>query len=164
MYQLGIFTGKDLKGKDLNFLTEHFGKQGDFYYNIVRGIHLSEVKPNRESKSVGAERTFDFNISSEIFLFEKIDKIANEVSKRLIKSNLAGKTITLKIKYADFKLQTRGVTLPYFVKESSIIKETAKQLLLKEKLSNSVRLIGVQVSNLNNHQKKTIGVQLTFDF
>ncbi len=164
MYQMGIFTGRDLKKRDLETLTHDFGKQGAYYYDIVRGIHLSEVKPNRESKSVGAERTFDFNISSEVFLYEKIDKIAKEVSKRLAKSNLSGKTITLKIKYADFKLQTRSTTLPYFVREAAIIKDSAKNLLHKEKLSNSVRLIGIQVSNLNNHQTKQVAVQLKFDF
>lgn len=164
MYQLGIFTGKELKNQSLEFLTQHFGKQGAFYYNIVRGIHNSEVKPHRESKSVGAERTFEYNISSEVFLFEKIEKIAKEVSKRLQKSNLSGKTITLKIKYSDFKLQTRSTTLPYFVKDAAVINDTAKSLLFKEKLSNSVRLVGLQVSNLNNHQKKQVAVQLKFDF
>ncbi|HAX14858.1 MAG TPA: DNA polymerase IV, partial [Leeuwenhoekiella sp.] len=58
MYQLGIFTGNDLKSKSLEFLQEKFGKSGNHYYNVVRGIHLSEVKPHRIRKSLGAERTF----------------------------------------------------------------------------------------------------------
>lgn len=117
MYQLGIFTGKDLKAKTQEYLEEHFGKSGTYYYQLVRGIHLSEVKPNRESKSVGAERTFDTNIASEVFLEQKLESIAKELSKRLEKKKLSGKTITLKIKYSDFKLQTRSKSLPYFVND-----------------------------------------------
>ena len=123
MYQLGIFTGKDLKSKTLEYLYENFGKSGRYYYYIVRGIHNSEVKPNRTRKSLAAERTFNENLSSEIFMLEKLDKIAKEVSRRLEKSKVAGKTVTLKIKYSDFTLQTRSKTLPYFVSDKSIILE-----------------------------------------
>ena len=135
MYQLGIFTGKDLKSKTLEYLYENFGKSGRYYYYIVRGIHNSEVKPNRTRKSLAAERTFNENLSSEIFMLEKLDKIAKEVSRRLEKSKVAGKTVTLKIKYSDFTLQTRSKTLPYFVSDKSIILETAKDLLYQEKIN-----------------------------
>src|SRR5690606_21882253 len=174
MYQLGIFTGKDLKSKTIDYLDEHFGKSGRFYYYVVRGIHNSEVKPDRIRKSLAAERTFNENLSSEIFMLEKLDKIAKEVSKRLEKSKVAGKTITLKIKYSDFTLQTRSKTLPYFISDKSIILETAKDLLYQEKLSNSVRLLGISMSNLNTEkpkkhtpektEQKTISVQLQFEF
>ncbi len=164
MYQLGIFTGKDLKAKTQEYLEEHFGKSGTYYYQLVRGIHLSEVKPNRESKSVGAERTFDTNIASEVFLEQKLESIAKELSKRLEKKKLSGKTITLKIKYSDFKLQTRSKTLPYFVNDSQLLLETAKELLYQEKLENSVRLVGISMNNLNNQEKKLVAVQLKFDF
>src|SRR5690606_8371296 len=66
MYQLGIFTGADLKQKPVEFLEKHFGKSGAFYFDVVRGIHNSEVKPSRIAKSVAAEHTFDENLSSEI--------------------------------------------------------------------------------------------------
>jgi len=164
MYQLGIFTGKDLKAKTQEYLEEHFGKSGIYYYQLVRGIHLSEVKPNRESKSIGAERTFDTNIASEVFLEQKLESIAKELSKRLDKKKLSGKTITLKIKYSDFKLQTRSKTLPYFVNDSQLLLETAKELLYQEKLENSVRLVGISMNNLNNQEKKLVAVQLKFDF
>jgi DNA polymerase-4 len=169
MYRLGIFTGLDLKGKSLPFLEEHFGKGGTFYYNVVRGIHLSPVKPNRIPKSVGAERTFDENLSSEIFMLERLDSIAFELEKRLKKSNIAGKTVTLKIKFSDFSLQTRSKTLPFFVADQSLILETTKELLYQEKLENSVRLLGISLSNLNTEKKEklqdeVISVQLQFDF
>jgi DNA polymerase-4 len=173
MYQLGIFTGKDLKTKTIEYLDEHFGKSGRYYYHIVRGIHNSEVKPNRIRKSLAAERTFNENLSSEIFMLEKLDKIAKEVAKRLEKSKVAGKTVTLKIKYSDFTLQTRSKTLPYFISDKDVILETAKDLLYQEKMSNSVRLLGISMSNLNTEdQKKTaskvtgkvVSVQLRFGF
>ena len=173
MYQLGIFLGKDLKSKTMDYLEEHFGKAGSYYYLLVRGIHNSEVKPNRIRKSLAAERTFNENLSSEIFMLEKLDKIAKEVSKRLEQSKVAGKTVTLKIKYSDFTLQTRSKTLPYFVSDKAIILETAKDLLYQEKMSNSVRLLGISLSNLNtedlktklkNQKEKSVNVQLKFSF
>ncbi len=173
MYQLGIFTGKDLKSKTLESLEGHFGKSGSYYYHIVRGIHNSEVKPNRIRKSLAAERTFNENLSSEIFMLEKLEKIAKEVSKRLESSNVAGKTVTLKIKYSDFTLQTRSKTLPYFVSDTNIILETSKELLYQEKLNNSVRLLGISMSNLNTEVSKKlkleekeniVSVQLKFEF
>src|SRR5690606_32940112 len=143
MYQLGIFTGKDLKEKTIDYLDSHFGKSGRYYYYVVRGIHNSEVKPNRIRKSLAAERTFGENLSSEIFMLEKLEQIAKEVSNRLLKSKVSGKTITLKIKYSDFTLQTRSKTVPYFMSDQSVILETAKDLLFQEKLNNSVRLLGI---------------------
>ncbi|WP_179333843.1 DNA polymerase IV [Winogradskyella costae] len=174
MYQKGIFTGRDLKEKSLEYLDKNFGKSGRYYYDVVRGIHLSDVKPNRIRKSLAAERTFSKNLSSEIFMLEKLEHISEEVSKRLNKSNVSGKTITLKIKYSDFTLQTRSKTLPYFVSDKSVILETAKDLLYQNTLNNSVRLLGISLSNLNtekpkktkllNTEKNAISVQLKFSF
>ncbi|NRB83289.1 MAG: DNA polymerase IV [Winogradskyella sp.] len=173
MYQKGIFTGQDLKAKSLEFLDENFGKSGVYYYHVVRGIHNSEVKPNRTRKSLAAERTFSENLSSEIFMLDKLDHIAQEVARRLEKSKVSGKTITLKIKYSDFTLQTRSKTLPYYVQDKSIILDTAKDLLYQEHLNNSVRLLGISLSNLNTDSEKiklkqskdkSVSVQLKFDF
>ncbi len=172
MYTLGIFTGKDLKEKSLEFLNRHFGKNGVYYYEVVRGIHLSEVKPHRIPKSVGAERTFSENLSSEIFMLGKLENIAAELERRLVKGKIAGKTLTLKIKYSDFTLQTRSKTLPYFVSNKDLIFEVAKELLFQAELQNSVRLLGISLANLNTEkkaeaskkEKETVYVQLKFDF
>lgn len=170
MYKLGIFTGKDLKSKSLEFLESHFGKSGKHYYYVVRGIHNSAVKAERIPKSVGAERTFSENLSSEIFMLERLEHIAKELEGRLKKSGIAGKTITLKIKYSDFTLQTRSKTLPYFVADKDLIIATAKELLYQERLENSVRLLGLSLANLNteireHHKTKdVVSVQLSFDF
>jgi len=169
MYAIGIFTGLDLKLKSELFLSQQFGKSGRYFYQAVRGIHLSEVKPHRLQKSVGAERTFSENISSEVFLKEKITKVAKELSKRLATSKLAGKTITLKLKYSDFNLQTRSKTIAYYISDANLIDEIAKELLYQEPLENSVRLLGISLSKLNNEEKTKnsqtpISVQLYIDF
>lgn len=164
MYQLGIFTGLELKSKSLDFLTTHFGKSGAFYYHVVRGIHNSEVKPDRITKSVAAEHTFDTNLSSEIFMLEQLDNIATNLERRLKKQNIAGKTVTLKIKYSDFSQQTRSKTVPYFIADKGLILENVKELLYQERMKDSVRLLGISLSNLNTEQKKTVVVQLQFAF
>jgi DNA polymerase-4 len=106
-------------------------------------------------------------------MLEKLAHIAEEVSKRLNNSKVAGKTVTLKIKYSDFSLQTRSKTLPYYINDKSLILETAKDLLYQEKLHNSVRLLGISMSNLNIEstttkvavvKEKVVSVQLKFEF
>lgn len=168
MYKLGIFFGKDLKEKSLEFLQEHFKNSGVHYYNSIRGTFSSEVTPNRVRKSVASEHTFSKNLTSEIFMMEKLEGISEELEQRLKKLNVAGKTITLKIKYSDFKIQTRSKTLPYFVREKSVLLKTAEDLLYQDAVLNSVRLLGISVTNLNiNQQKKQekpVSVQLKFDF
>jgi len=168
MFNLGIFTGKNLKAKSEDFLTEHFKSSGSHYYNLVRGNYHSLVKTDRKRKSVAAEHTFMTNLTSEIYMMEKLEKISEELERRLTKSKVSGKTITLKIKYSDFTTQTRSKTLPYFVKEKGILLETVKELLFQDKVLNSVRLLGISVTNLNIHSKKKpekpINVQLKFEF
>lgn len=167
MYQLGIFTGRDLKAKSLDFLKNHFKNSGDHYYKVVRGNHFSEVKPNRIQKSVAAEHTFSQNLTSEVYMMERLEAIAEELQSRLERSKVAGKTITLKIKYSDFSVQTRSKTLSLYIKDKNILLATVKELLFQEKVKESVRLLGISVSNLNNKspiEQKVIDVQLQFEF
>ena len=167
MYNLGIFKGNDLKEKSLEYLTEHFKKSGQHYYSIVRGIHHSKVKSDRIRKSIAAERTFMENLTSEVYMLEKLDRIAEELERRLKNSKVSGKTVTLKIKYSDFTMQTRSKTLPYFITDKSLLLATVKELLYQEKMQNSVRLLGISVTNLNTDTKKkekVIDVQLKLEF
>lgn len=167
MFQLGIFTGKDLKSKSLEFLIDHFKNSGEHYFKIVRGIHNSEVKPNRIQKSIAAEHTFAKNLTSEVYMLERLEKIAEELENRLNRSKVAGKTVTLKIKYSDFTTETRSKTLLYFIKDKVVLLSTVKDLLYQGKIKNSVRLLGISVTNLNNQTKKkeeVMDVQLKFEF
>ena len=164
MYNLGIFKGKDLKKKPLEELVKSFGKSGTHYYNIVRGIHNSAVKPNRIRKSIAAERTFSENLSSEIFMIERLDKIADELEKRMKKTDTKGKTITLKIKYSDFTQQTRSKTKTNFMQTKEEFFPVVKELLYQDKLVNSVRLLGLSFGNLNTEEVVPFWVQLQFEF
>lgn len=164
MNNLGIFNGLDLKKRPLEELTKLFGKSGTYYYNIVRGIHHSTVKPNRIRKSIAAERTFSENISSEVFMLERLHKIAEELERRMIASETKGKTITLKIKYSDFTQQTRSKTVQNFIQKKDEIMQIVKELLYQEKFKNSVRLLGISFSNLDTAKKEPVWVQLMFEF
>ncbi len=166
MYELGIYNGLDLRNQSLEFLKSHFKKSGTYYYNIARGVHDSEVKPLRTRKSIGAERTFTKNLTSEVYLKDKLKELSEEVSKRLESKKLAGKTITLKIKYSDFTTETRSKTLKYFIKDNLLIFEESLQLLLKSKIKNSVRLIGISFTNLNINKEESepTNQQLTLKF
>ena len=102
-------------------------------------------------------------------MIKKLEDIAKEVEKRLKKSKVAGKTVTLKIKYSDFTLQTRSKTLPYYISDKNVMVETVKELLYQSTMKNSVRLLGISLSNLNNDRgkpakEKVVAVQLKFDF
>ena len=164
MYNLGIFIGNDLKKKTLEELVVLFGKSGTHYYNIVRGIHNSAVKPNRIRKSLAAERTFSENISSEIFMLERLEKIAEELERRMVKNNTKGKTITLKIKYSDFTQHTRSKTKEHFMQIKNEFFPVVKELLFQDKITNSVRLLGISFGNLNTEKKEPVWVQLKFEF
>ena len=165
MYRKGWYTGADLRKQSLSNLEKHFGKSGQFYYDVVRGIHLSPVRAQRKPKSVGAERTFDKNISSEIFMVSRLEDIASALGHRLLKTKVSGKTITLKIKYSDFVSQTRSKTVPYYTADIAVILETAKELLFQEKLKNSVRLLGISLSKFKEPStKKKVEAQLRMAF
>ncbi|TVZ56355.1 DNA polymerase-4 [Lutibacter sp. Hel_I_33_5] len=164
MYNLGIFKGIDLKLKSIEELTKLFGKSGAHYFNIVRGIHNSKVKPNRIRKSIAAERTFNENISSEVFMMERLEKIAEELERRMVSTNTKGKTITLKIKYSDFTQQTRSKTISKFIQKKEDFLPIVKELLYQNKLENSVRLLGISFANLDTEKKEPVWVQLQFEF
>ena len=95
---------------------------------------------------------------------DKLELIAVSLERRLKRNNLAGKTITLKIKYSDFTQQTRSKTMPYFVSDKALILEIVRELLYQERMKDSVRLLGISVSNLNTEKKQFVTVQLKFDF
>lgn len=148
MKSMGLHTGLDLKKLSEQELVTFFGKAGRFYYHIVRGIDHREVDPNRETKSVGAEDTFAYDLSAVEEMSLELDKIAQVVYDRLTKHMLKGRTITVKIKYSDFRQITRNQSFTRPVDELSVIRETARQLLAStEPEGKAVRLLGISLSN-----------------
>jgi DNA polymerase IV len=150
MKRMGLHTGADLKKLSEQDLKQHFGKVGTFYYRIVRGIDNREVQPHRETKSMGAEDTFPYDLTSIDEMNAELEKIAKTVNERLMRYNLKGRTITLKIKYSDFKQITRNQSFAHPVNALETIIKTAQQLLLSTYPEDKkIRLLGISLSNFN---------------
>jgi DNA polymerase IV len=148
MKSMNIHTGSDLKKLNERELTQHFGKAGKFYYQIVRGIDDRSVEPNQETKSLGAEDTFPEDLISIEQMNEQLEKIAPVVHRRLTQHQLKARTVILKIKYSDFKIITRSKSFDEPVDDLQLLIETAKELLLSTKPDDvRVRLLGISVSN-----------------
>jgi DNA polymerase IV len=154
MKKMGLFTGADLKKLSEERLVHHFGKSGKFFFKIVRGLDDRPVQPSRETKSVGAEDTFPIDLSSTDDLFPELEKIANTVFTRLKKHRLKGRTITVKIKYHDFKNITRSQSFADPTDDFDTIFETAKQLLTATfPETKRIRLLGISLSNFGETQQ-----------
>lgn len=164
MHELHIFKGKDLKEKSLEELIRLFGKSGQYYYNVVRGNHRSEVKPHRIQKSVGVEETYWENLMDEEAVFSQLKTISEDLEGRLLKREIKGKTLTLKIKYKDFTVYTRSKTQEVYYENAQDFYETAKKLWELRPFDKPVRLLGLSLSNLNTQEKKQISVQLRIPF
>jgi DNA polymerase IV len=149
MHKWGIYTGADLKSFTLEFLANRFGKAGRHYFDIVRGIHLSEVKPHRIRKSISVERTFEQDLIDEVPLREAIASLSKELQDRCNKQQLRGRTFTLKIKYRDFTQVTRSRSFENPIKLEGIY-NLSLELLNHQPLSMPVRLLGIGISNLEN--------------
>jgi DNA polymerase-4 len=155
MKRMGLHSGADLKKLTEQELVRNFGKSGRFYYNIVRGIDDREVKPNREAKSIGAEDTFPFDLETVDEMLQELGKIGDLVCERLLKRNIKGRTVTLKIKYHDFKVITRSQSFEHFINDAETILQTAKDLLQQTDLENKkIRLLGISLSNFDNTSQK----------
>lgn len=164
MHTLKIFTGADLKTRTLENLTTIFGKSGIYYYNVVRGIHTNEVQANRIQKSIAVEETFWENLGDETEVFEQLQIISDELSLRLEKKEIKGKTLTLKIKYEDFSQYTRSSTQESYYDPNADFLKTAKNLWEMRPYDKPVRLLGLSLSNLNTNEKKQVSVQLKIPF
>ncbi|MFC2086184.1 DNA polymerase IV [Bacteroidota bacterium] len=148
MQQLGIKNGKDLRSKDLTFLIKTFGKAGQYYFNIAQAKDERPVQPKRRRKSLGVEHTYDKDISMRSEILLKINELADILNDRLIRNAFFGKTITLKIKYADFTQITRSKTISYNIDNLILIRSLAvEQYETVEKNNKSIRLLGITISN-----------------
>lgn len=150
MLELGITNGADLRERSEVDLVRHFGKSGHFYYRIARAIDDREVQSNRVRKSVGAENTYSEDILSLDDIQQNLAVIASKVEERLSRAQTAGKTITLKVRYDNFEIATRSVTLPDDVRDADMLYQAACNLLpLTDAGVRKVRLLGISVSNLS---------------
>ncbi len=161
----GIFRGEDLRKKSLADLTLRFGKSGAYYYYISRGIDNRPVISHRERKSISAERTFDHNIMQLREVHSELTKIAATTFERYIKTNSKGYTVTIKIKYGDFKQITKSHSLDLPIDSSSLLEKVALDLATKDTIrEEGIRLLGVGISNFKEDQPTQLHQQLTIQF
>lgn len=147
MQRMGIVNGGDLRKLDLATMSSTFGKNGIYFYNIVRGIDTRQVEPNRACKSLGREITLQHDTNELDEIHNIIDNLAERVEKLLRQSNLQGYTVTLKLKYADFITITRAKTLSKPCDNNTIIAQVGKDLLKKTAAGQrKIRLVGVTVA------------------
>lgn len=153
MEALGIRTGADLAAKDIRFLREHFGSFADYLYRAARGIDLRRVRADRPRKSVGGERTFEHDISSGPALRETLERIIGIVWQRIERSGARGRTVTLKVKFADFRPMSKAHSLARPVADEAEFARVARELLDSVlPLPQPIRLMGLTLSALEGEE------------
>jgi DNA polymerase-4 len=161
----GIITGKDLKDLDITEMVKIFGKSGSFFYNIVRGIDQRPVNPHRVRKSLGKEVTLQEDISTPEEAVEILEKIASRVYLLLEKNRIKARTLTLKVKYHDFKSVTRSITLDEEISSVEIIMMHIKRLLASTEAGKKrIRLLGISTSNFLDGGEDEESSQLVLPF
>src|SRR5438270_1369072 len=150
MERLGIHTGADLRDWSLPALEAHFGSSADWYWRICRGIDEREVKPDRPYKSVSAERTFDEDLRDPERLAGELSRIAGYAWDRVERAEVAGRTVTLKVKFGDFTLITRSKSFVLPVPDLDAFTAAGQALLAAlHPLPKGIRLLGLGLHNLS---------------
>jgi DNA polymerase-4 len=156
MEGLGITTGADLEAWSLAQLQAHFGSSAEWYWRISRGIDDREVKPDRPYKSVSAERTFDEDLEDRDRLVAELERIAGYAWDRVTRAEVAGRTVTLKVKYGDFTIITRSKSFPTLVPDQSAFAAAGQALLAGIfPLPRGIRLLGLGLHNLCQDRSET---------
>lgn len=163
MHELGIHTGLELRQWPEEALVRHFGKAGHFYYHIARAVDERPVNPNQLRKSISSENTFEQDLSDPDSIKTELHHIAIDVLASLDKHHVYGKTLTLKVKFADFQQITRSRTVPYLINTSDKVITLAERLMEEVQWTKAVRLLGLSVSSLDNPTLLP-GTQLTLAF
>lgn len=157
MHALGIRTGADLRGQSLAFLEEHFGKAGAHYFRIARGVDPRPVEPNRERKSIGSENTFARDLTAFDEMKAEIAPLIDQVWGWCERMGLRGRTVTLKVKYADFRQITRSRSLRQGVDSRAELEALSLDLLCSLlPVENGVRLLGVTLSAFNTSRSADV--------
>lgn len=163
MERLGIATGADLAARPLHWMRETFGKSGDYYYRAARGRDDRPVCADGIRKSVGAERTFSEDIHSEDALIEALGPIADAVWARIERSGARGRTVTLKVKFSDFRQITRAQSRTRPVESRDDMLSAGIALLRPLcPVPLGVRLLGLTLSSLGAGEEAPAPVQLGF--
>jgi len=157
MKRLGIETGADLAAKDIAFLRANFGSFAEYLFRAARGIDLRPVKPHRIRKSVGGERTFSQDIGGAGALRDTLEGIIDIVWERIERAEARGRTVTLKLKYTDFRINTRAKSIPtrpkLWIEDKARFAQLSRELLEEAlPLPMPIRLMGLTLSNLDRRE------------
>jgi DNA polymerase-4 len=161
MNRLGIFTGADLRRQSMEFLQHHFGKSGAHFHSIARAVDERPVVADRARKSIGSETTFSDDLSEWAEVETGLAPLAADVWNHCAAAGISGRTVTVKVKYADFQLITRSRTMLSPVTETALAQislDLARGLFPLEK---SIRLLGVSLHNLEPADGTAAERQLT---
>ncbi|MCX6321651.1 MAG: DNA polymerase IV [Bacteroidia bacterium] len=151
MHKLGIHKGSDLKMWDMVSLLRNFGKAGVFFYDIVRGIDERPVEPDQERKSIGTELTYEKDLTTSFEIIAELYKLEKELMERLEHSETTGRTITLKVKFSDFRQITRSKTLQNYIRDFDTLHREVSDIRKSIKFeATRIRLLGVSISNLES--------------
>ncbi|MBX6375891.1 MAG: DNA polymerase IV [Acetobacteraceae bacterium] len=165
MARLGIRSGRDLRGASLAFLTAHFGKAGAHFHAIARGEDHRPVRPDRPRKSAGSETTYPRDLQTPAEVEAGIEALADEVWGWCERTGAVGRTVTVKVRYADFRTLTRSRTAAEPVAGRAALAGTAVALVRGLfPLDKPVRLLGVTVSGFEAGAGRPTGRQPAFDF
>jgi DNA polymerase IV len=149
MARLGIKTGLDLRERGLDFLQQQFGKAGPYYYWAAHGIDERPVRADRERKSVGAENTFPVDLLSYEAASDALREIVGKVWQHCDGAKIRGRTVTLKVKYANFRIVTRSRTNEMPVSSQGELEALGSALLAPLfPVERGIRLLGVSLSSL----------------
>ena len=155
MKRLGIETGADLATKDIAFLKANFGSFADYLYRAARGIDLRPVRAHRVRKSVGGERTFSEDISSGAALRETLENTIDYVWESIERTKARGRTVTLKVKFNDFKNMTRSKSVTHWIETKDEWAQLSRELLEEAlPLPMPIRLMGLTLSNLDHGEEE----------
>ena len=158
MQRLGIWTGADLRGKSLSFLQQHFGKSATWYHDIANGDDERPVVADRPRKSSGSETTFERDLTSPAEIEAGAEAMADDVWGWCEKASAFGRTVTVKVKFADFHQVTRSRSLPIPIAGRDLLRQLSVDLVRTVlPTSKRVRLIGVTVSNFDRRPVTTAG-------
>lgn len=160
MHKLGIYTGEDLFHKTELELVQAFGKMGHSLYRKVRGIDDSEVRNDREPKSIGKESTFSETLTTENEIIQSLRVLSQKVMVNLKKKEKHGKTVVLKIRYEDFQTYTRRRTFPDYIQNEEELFQVALNIWEEESTDMGVRLLGITVTGLDSIVFQTIPLPL----
>jgi DNA polymerase-4 len=155
MHKLGIHTGDDLKKCDLPSLIRNFGKAGKFFYDISRGIDKRPVESESERKSIGTELTYEKDLTTSFEIVAELYKVEKELMERIENAGITGRTVTLKVKFSDFRQITRSRTVRQYIRDFEKLHREVTEIRKSLSLAGTkIRLLGVSISNLESEENE----------